>query len=233
MRTIEEQSREILDSLMWDEKIDASDIDIRISNGVIELVGSVPTVEQRNLASQIAWSLEEVTEVNNLLQIRLGGDEAEPISDEEINSELSSNLLTNPLITTDEIEVMVEDGVVTLQGSVKEYSEKVRAEQEAEKIVGVTDVRNELTVVPNESINDQKIADRIVAVLQESRHIQPEKIDIKVENGNVILEGEVENYILWSVVADAAIYTEGVVSVENRVTIMHPEEDLPPYLPTM
>jgi len=67
-------------------------------------------------------------------------------SDERIKDDLQDNLYNDSYIDASDMEVMVNNGKVTLSGSVESKWAKRRAEDMAEVITGVTDVQNNLTI---------------------------------------------------------------------------------------
>ena len=67
-------------------------------------------------------------------------------SDERIREEVSDRLMTHPDVDASDIEVDVTNGVITLSGSVEDRHQKRISEFIAEDVVGVDDVRNQLTV---------------------------------------------------------------------------------------
>lgn len=67
-------------------------------------------------------------------------------SDQRIHEHVCEALTESPLLDAREIEVEVEDGVVTLRGEVPQHSDPHLAESLARRSSGVKDVRVELTV---------------------------------------------------------------------------------------
>ena len=67
-------------------------------------------------------------------------------SDERIREEVSDALTADPLVDASEITVQVENGHVTLIGTVAARDQKRRAEDCAERVSGVDDVTNNLRV---------------------------------------------------------------------------------------
>ena len=67
-------------------------------------------------------------------------------SDERIKEDINSRLTDDAYIDASEIEVVVENGEVTLTGSVGDRSSKRRAEDIAELVSGVSNVENRLRV---------------------------------------------------------------------------------------
>jgi hypothetical protein len=67
-------------------------------------------------------------------------------SDERIREDVSDRLMTHPDVDASDIEVHVDNGIITLTGSVADRHQKRIADYIAEDIVGVDDVHNELKV---------------------------------------------------------------------------------------
>lgn len=65
-------------------------------------------------------------------------------SDERIREEVCDALMRDPMIDASDIDVRVEGGHVTLEGSVDERRNKRRAEDMSEAVAGVQDVTNHL-----------------------------------------------------------------------------------------
>lgn len=64
--------------------------------------------------------------------------------DEQIKEDVSQALYHDPALDASEIEVLVKDGIVILNGTVITRDAKRRAEYCAEKARGVEDVQNQL-----------------------------------------------------------------------------------------
>jgi hypothetical protein len=67
-------------------------------------------------------------------------------SDERIKEDVNEELARHPFLDATEIEVRVQNGEVTLTGSVPSRIGKRRAEEIAERVFGVSDVQNQVKV---------------------------------------------------------------------------------------
>jgi osmotically-inducible protein OsmY len=67
-------------------------------------------------------------------------------SDERIREQVNERLTMHPEVDASEVDVRVEKGMVTLTGTVEDRHAKRLAEDIAEDVFGVDDVRNELRV---------------------------------------------------------------------------------------
>ncbi len=142
-------------------------------------------------------------------------------TDAQIQDAVIQQLKWNPLLNASEIGVAVKNGVVTLSGQVNSYLKKVEAENEAKKIAGVKAIAEDIQigVSPVYKKTDAEIADAIVNALKWHSAVQEEKIKIKVEDGVVKLDGEVEwEYERKSAVSAIENLT-GVRSVINYIRL--------------
>jgi osmotically-inducible protein OsmY len=142
-------------------------------------------------------------------------------SDSQIQKDVMEQLRWEPFLNASQIGVAVKNGVVTLSGQVDSYSKKLAAEHAAKKIAGVKAIAEDIQIGVSNAFNksDAEIADAIVNALKWHSAVQEERIKIKVENGHVRLDGEVE----WEYQrrnAESAIENlSGVRSVLNLVTV--------------
>jgi osmotically-inducible protein OsmY len=115
-------------------------------------------------------------------------------SDSQIQKDVMEELKWEPFLKASEIGVAVKNGIVTLSGHVDSYTKKLAAENAAKKISGVKAIAEDIQigVSPADKKTDTEIAEAVLNTLRWHSAVQEEKIKIKVENGNVRLEGEVE-----------------------------------------
>lgn len=142
-------------------------------------------------------------------------------SDIQIQKDVMEQLKWEPFLNASEIGVAVKNGVVTLSGNVDSYSKKVAAENAAKKIAGVKAIAEDIQigVSPAYSKSDTEIAEAVLNALKWHSAVQEEKIKIKVENGNVRLDGEVEWEYQRNSVRSAIEHLAGVRSVINLIAV--------------
>jgi hypothetical protein len=68
-------------------------------------------------------------------------------SDEKIHDEVCEVLFRNPFVDASDVDVKVQNGIVTLSGSIANRSAKKEAERSTENILGVIDVKNDLRII--------------------------------------------------------------------------------------
>jgi osmotically-inducible protein OsmY len=142
-------------------------------------------------------------------------------SDQDIKRDVEDELQWDPDIEAGDIAVAVKDGVVTLAGFVRSYSDKWQAETDVKRVKGVFAVANDIEVrLPVLSQRpDPDIARDIVTALKNELPHVCERIKAVVKNGRVTLEGEVQwNYQRERAVA-AARRVRGVKGVTNSIKL--------------
>lgn len=142
-------------------------------------------------------------------------------TDMEIQKNVMEELKWEPFLKASEIGVSVKDGIVTLSGKVDHYSKKTAAEKAAKKVGGVKAIAEDIQVgiLPGFAKTDTEIAQAVITALQWDTMIPDDKLKIKVEDGVVKLEGEVEWEYQRNQAKRAVQNLAGVRSVQNLITI--------------
>ena len=142
-------------------------------------------------------------------------------TDIEIQKDVMDQLSWEPILNAAEIGVSVKNGVVTLSGIVDAYSKKIAAEIAARKVSGVKAVAEDIQVgfSPGYRKTDAEIAEAVLNALNWNTSILNLKFKIKVEDGVVTVEGEVNWEYQRSAVRMSIEHLTGVRRINNLVTI--------------
>ena len=114
-------------------------------------------------------------------------------TDSQLQHDVMAELEWEPAVDHADIGVAVTDGVVTLSGYVKSFTEKLAAEKAARRVAGVKAIAEEIKVrlASDNKTADHEIAKRIVDVIAWTVAIPADKVKVKVEHGWVTLTGSV------------------------------------------
>jgi osmotically-inducible protein OsmY len=142
-------------------------------------------------------------------------------TDAELQQHVMDELKWEPTIHAAEIGVAVKDGVVTLSGSVDSYGKKWAADRAAKRVYGVKAVTEEIKVTLAGSYQraDKDIAQAATNVLELNLWIPSNRIKVKVQNGQITLNGDVDWYYQKERAEDAVRHLIGVWGVINSITI--------------
>jgi osmotically-inducible protein OsmY len=142
-------------------------------------------------------------------------------TDALIQSNVISELKWEPSIKSAAIGVSVRDGIVTLDGYVNSFVEKITAEKVAVRVMGVKAVAQELKVRLPQSYerNDADIAEAVVNALEWNMNVPHDSIKVEVQDSMVVLSGEVDWEYQRAAAHDAVCCLIGVKGVTNEISI--------------
>lgn len=142
-------------------------------------------------------------------------------SDSDIKRDVEEELQWDPLIDASDIAVAVKDGVVTLTGYVRSYTDKLQAEADAKRVAGVVGLANDIEVrLPKvDERPDPEIARDAVAAIKRRLPVSHERIRPVVKGGWVTLEGEAEWNYQRQEAERAVRRLTGVRGVSNLITL--------------
>lgn len=140
--------------------------------------------------------------------------------DLHMKKEIEDELCWDPQVNKGRIGGSVDNGVVSLFGTVDTYTAERAANEAAERVNGVCTVTQELMVraLPDRVRSDADIAASVRKTL-DSNVCVPATVTTKVERGSVTLEGQVT----WKYEREAAeraiCHLTGVIAVHNFVIV--------------
>jgi osmotically-inducible protein OsmY len=166
-------------------------------------IGTAHTPAQRRPAIHAVRYLEEV------------------MTDRELQEHVQQALDWEPSIDVADVGVTVDNGIVTLRGDIRTFSEKSVAERVALRVYGVKAVANDLTVRLGKPFErtDGDLAQAAVTSLKWNSMVPTERISVAVTRGWVTLTGTVD----WNYQRDSAVKAVrdlvGVVGVTNSIKV--------------
>lgn len=216
MPTDERIKEEILEVLLWDSRVDASNVTVEVHDGEVRLAGRVESYTERQTAEEAAWSVPGTISVDNGITVQTL---VRGTSDQRIQSDVENVLERLTSIPKSRFRVSAVSGWVTLYSEVESFSQKVRAEELASLVSGVTGVTNELTVVPTRRAEDREIGRAVTRAMERKPEIPADSVHVEVEGQKVFLFGSVPTRDARSTVYEIAANTAGVRDIENHVTV--------------
>jgi hyperosmotically inducible periplasmic protein len=202
-----------------------ANVQAAVQDGVVTLSGNVGLYSAKEDADKKVHHLKDVRAVRNAIEVSGGG---ETMNDSQLRDKLAKGLAYDRVgygtTTFNNIEIGVQNGVVTLRGTVYGPPDKDSALSLVENTPGVRDVIDELEVAPV-SPNDDRIriaeARAIYGYPALNRYaLDPAKtIRITVVNGHVVLNGVVDSKGDKDIAGIRANSVPGVFSVTNNLLI--------------
>ena len=217
------QVRELLD---WDIRVNGALVEVRTTDQVVHLSGTVGTAAERDRLVAIAYQTGATrVDARDLfiaywaLGRSIRREKFSPKTDAAIASAVRDTLRFNPRMQATETLVQVHDGVVTLAGTVRNLRTKQDAEHDARHVVGVAGVHNLLKVRPGQPVPDEEIRQTILAALARDFITGHCTVHVQVHDGKALLSGHVSAHSERERADEVAAGVSGVVDVNNRLEL--------------
>lgn len=140
-------------ALMRDLRFRGRRLAVEALEGIVTLRGKVDSSESKAAAGEVARSIPGVKAIRNELQVVPPARRAEvDARDREIARALDGRLKRDPQLGTEQIDVRVDAGLVTLTGEVSDQNFSARAAVVARDVPGVRSVNNELACLSSSAV---------------------------------------------------------------------------------
>jgi osmotically-inducible protein OsmY len=135
----------VTNALHRDPYTDAYQIDVTVTNGLVDLQGTVNSRFEREEASRVASKVKGVLEISNNLDVRYERELARAHGDQELKEDIETALWWSVHVPSEDIAVTVDRGVATLAGAVDTWNQRRVAEETARE-AGASTVVDKLEV---------------------------------------------------------------------------------------
>lgn len=215
MRGDERIKKDVIDHLFWDDRIDASGVEVEVSQGKVALRGRVSSPFSRSVASADARHVAGVWHVENRLELQ----PTEAHSDDTLRADVEATLARAPRIDAAQIRVEVKNGIAILAGSVDAFWKKEHVRTLLCHAVPIRDVEDQLAVVPSADSADQALAEAVEAALERSPAVTPGDVQVEIEDGVVSLSGRVPSWEAGQAAFQAVANLGGVRDVRDHLEV--------------
>lgn len=216
MSTDSQLQHAVLEELGWEPSVVAAHIGVTADAGIVTLTGHVRTFAQKHAAEVAARRVKGVIGVAEEIDVMLPVEPKR--TDEAIAAAASSQLSWDVLIPKDALQVVVDDGWVTLIGAVAWNYQREAAVEKIRHLAGVTGLSNEVTIRPQ--LDAEGIRDEITHALHRSWFFDPSTITVDTQAGMVTLSGTVHRPHDRQVAAMTAWSAPGVTAVRNDISVI-------------
>lgn len=215
MHTDSDIQKDVVAELKAEPNLRNDDIAVGVRDGVVTLAGYVDSYADKWRAERVGSKVKGVKAVVNELEVKLPSSSQR--TDPEIARAAVNALQWNILVPHDRIQVVVEDGWITLRGEVDWHYQREEAERTVRNITGIKGVSNLITVAAVPTPSDVK--QRITDTLRRGAQFDAERITVDVVGHKAILKGTVRSYAESQDAERAARRAPGITEVENRLTV--------------
>jgi len=215
-RSDSDLKQRILRELKWDSRVSWASINVEVTDGVVTLVGTVPSYMQKIAAQEAAHRVAGVLDVANDVEVQ-------PIdhflrTDSEIAGAVRNALEWDALVPNELIQSTVSDGWVTLEGQVDYWRERTDAERAIRRLAGVVGVTNKITI-RKQAVNEKQLREEIEFALERRADREAERLRIEVHDGAVDLWGRVHSWQEKRAVIGSISHAPGVTQLKDHLRI--------------
>ncbi len=207
----------VSDELFWDPKVDNTAIAVSANDGTITLRGTVGNLREKREAQKAAQRVIGVVSVDNKLQVKLMNDQKR--ADAELRGDVLQALMLDSLVPT-AVDAKVDEGFVTLTGTVDWQYQRDEAEFVASNIVGALDLFDEIELThPTPKSGDVK--ESIKSAFKRNAALDAGDLHVSTDNGTVTIKGTVSSWAQHDEAIDAAWAAPGVTAVYDDMTVAY------------
>jgi osmotically-inducible protein OsmY len=218
-RTDEALQQAVQAELHWDTHIpDAAAIGVSVKGSVVTLSGEVASYAEKMAAQEAAHRVAGVRDVADDLTVTYPGRHKR--TDSEIAQAVRRALEWDTQVADRNIQSTVEEGWVTLKGSVSRWSQRNDAEKAIRNLSGIRGVTNSIAVAsPEPEPDPEAIRRAIEAAIDRQTEREVQHLAITARQGTVTLTGTVRSALEKLAATSAAGFAPGVRHVENNLTV--------------
>lgn len=214
MKTDTQLRIDVVEELAWDSSVNSSQIGVDVKDGVVTISGYVDSFSDKWNAVK---AIEKVAGVRALLiELNVHLPVLSERTDFDIAMAAEIILLWSTHLVTEYVNLIVENGWITLQGQVEYEYQRLAATAAFSQLGGVRGIINHINVKP--AVAFKEVRTQVKSAL--TRHGLGQLVDVSVAvNGtDVTLEGQVPTWSDRNSVRRSAWNTIGVRHVIDHLT---------------
>ncbi len=142
-------------------------------------------------------------------------------TDAQLQKEVMDELKWQPILSSSQIGVAVRNGIAELSGTVDSYAEKKAAERATFKVAGIKGITESIKINLGfgSQKNDVELAEAVLNALKWNVKVPSEDVRVKVENGWVTVEGQVDWDYQRNAIRKTVENLTGVKGLTNTVSL--------------
>ncbi len=211
----ESVQHDVLEELQFDPAVPAADIGIRVNDGVVTLMGTVPNFAARHAAEEATKRVGGVRGIVNALEVLMPG----PVhrTDEDVARDIIGAWELDESVPTQALRVLVDRGRVVLEGEVEHAFQREAAERAVHAIAGVRQVANHIKILARPL--PAAIRKRISHAFVRNAKLDAKDIDIDVQENKITLRGAVRSMAERAEAERIAWSVPGVTEVADELVV--------------
>ena len=215
MKTNESLQKDVQDAIKWEPLLHAAEIGVIVKDGIVTLTGTVDSYSKKIEAETAAKKVAGVKAVVEDIDIDYGHFGVS--TDEEVAMEIIKAFKSSISVPDEKVKVKVEDGWVTIDGTVNWDYQRRASKNAIVNLKGVKGVTNNIKI--NSELKDEVEKKEIEKALQRNWAINSDDIYVDVNNNEVKLSGVVDSFYEKDEAERIAWNAPGVWAVNNQLVV--------------
>lgn len=205
----------IMEELKTIPLIKPNEIGVAVKNGIVNLCGLVDSYPKKISIEKAIKKIRGVKGIAQDIDVEFIGNHKK--SDSEVAQNILKSIECDTTIQIHNLKIVVEDGCVTLEGSVEWDFQRKFASKVIETIIGVKNVINNIKMANGPT--SIEIKSKIRSDFIRHASIDSDKIKVILDGNNVVLTGIVNSLSEYEEAEQSVLSTPGVKSIENKLEI--------------
>jgi osmotically-inducible protein OsmY len=215
MRTDVDIQNDVIEELKSEPRLNYSEIGVAVRNGVVTLSGTVDAYSKKVDAEIAAKKVKGVKVVAEDIEVKLLG--ISQCNDSDIAQAALDSLKWHSAVKQDKIKVLVDSGIVMLEGEVDWEYQRESAQIVVENLTGVRGILNSIRIKP--SISPKDIQKKISEAFQRNAILDSERVHVEIIGSKAIIRGKVYSWFEKNE-AEKVVWTiSGIDRVENKIEV--------------
>lgn len=208
--------QDVLRELRWDRRVAETEVGVSVHEGVVALSGTVDSFAKKLAAREAAHRVAGVLDVADDVEVKLPGVFTR--TDTDLARAVRHALEWDVFIPDTKIRSTVANGWVTLDGTVESLLDRDDAERAVRRLQGVRGVIDNI-VVNAPKVDPARIRKSIEETLERRADREADRIDVRVIEGKVTLEGRVHSFPEKEAILGTVRNAPGVKAVTDNLRI--------------
>ncbi len=215
-KTDDQVSRDVRAEIDWEPELVGSGVLVTTKHGVVTLSGTVDAYHKKQLAERAAQSVVGVRAVAEEIEVRLPSIRVK--SDAELAEAALNALVWNTSVDEKRLRIVVENGVVRLEGTVEWRYQRDAAEATVRNLTGVRGIVNRIQI--QAGVKPGEVKGAIERAFERHARIDASRIQVQTSGGKVVLTGNVRDWTERQEAERAAWAAPGVTAVEDLLAVV-------------
>lgn len=184
--TDDDINRAVEGQLIVETVLPYDQLDVSTYKGIVTLNGEVDNILIRERVQRVAASIKGVRGIVNRIIVKKN-----TMSDTNIQKAVESAWLRDPVADSYELSAKVNNGVVTVNGTVQSWAEQQISLNVAKGVKGVREIEDNITIKPGSARPENEMKAEISSRLQYDVLVDDLLIKVAVDGTKAVLSGKV------------------------------------------